>query len=81
MKKDYNNRLDMTIVPIKQKEKIFKKTGEHYYGRDFVIKLNYIKIWLDDTSVDVYKRIKGSCYWSCVGLSGYEFALLLHLSI
>ncbi len=81
MKKDYYNRLEITVIPVKQKKPTFKKTGEHTISSQFIIKPNYIKIWQDDTTVDVYKRIKGSCYWKCVGLPGYEFAIISRLSI
>ena len=81
MKKDYNNRLEITVIPIKQKEPVFNKRGEYFVRNNFLIKPNYIKIHLDDTTIVVYKRIKGSCYWRCVGLPGYEFALIVRLSI
>lgn len=80
MKSKYN-RLDITIVPIKQPQPTFKKKGEHYYGDQFIIKPDYIKIWQDDITVDVYKRIKNSCYWRIVGLKGYVFHLLIKLSM
>jgi len=88
MKKDYRNRLEITVIPIKQKEPTFKEKGETsiYYGRpeydEWIIKPNYIKVREDDSSPNtVYKRIKNSGFWRCVGLPGYEFALIVRLSI
>jgi len=81
MKKDHNNRIEISVLPIKQKDSTFKKKGEHIVGSKFVIKPDYIKIWSDDITVDLFKRIKGSCYWRCVGLPGYQFAIIVRLSI
>lgn len=81
MKKQCYNKLYLTAIPVKQKDPIFKKKGEYSVGTNFVIKPDYIKIYQDEMTVDVYKRIKDSAYWKCVGLPGYEFALIVHLSI
>jgi hypothetical protein len=74
-------RLDITVVTVKQPKKGKMDKPEHYYTDDFVIKPDCIKVNQDDTTSDVYKRIPGSCYWRCVGLPDYQFALLVNLSI
>lgn len=74
------NNVEITIVPVKQPKVMFDI--EHLKVENFIIKPNYIKIWHDDVTIDVYKRIKDSCYWRCVGLKGkYEFALLVKVHI
>lgn len=73
------NRLELTIISVKQQIPTFK--NEHVVSHDFLLKPDTIVIYSDDTTKDVYKRIKDSCYWRCVGLRGYEFSILVKLSL
>lgn len=73
------NRLELTIIPVK--EKTYGLQKEHIVSHDFVLKPDEIVVHFDDASRDVYKRVKGSTYWRCVGLKGYEFAILVKLSL
>ena len=84
----YRNRLEINLIPIKQPRKTFNPKGETsvYYGileyDEWIIKPDYIKVREDDSSPStLYRRIKDSCYWRIVGLPGYEFALIVRLSI
>jgi len=80
MKNQHRNKLELTVIQIKPVCKKCDKV-EYYKSEEFIIKPDYIKIYQDDVSVDVYRRIKNSCYWRCVGLKGYEFAIIARVSI
>ena len=74
------NKLELVIQPVKQKvPKVFKR--EHVISHDFVLRPDYIRIQVDDVTRDEYRRVKDSCYWRLVGLRGYEFAILVRLSL
>jgi hypothetical protein len=80
MKNQHRNKLEITVIQVKPSCKKGDKV-EHYKSEKFVIRPDYIKLYQDDVTVDVYKRIKNSCYWRCVGLKGYELAIIARLSI
>jgi len=80
MKNQHRNKLEITVIQIKPPSPRNDKV-EHYKSENFVIKPDYIKLYQDDTTIDVYKRIKNSCYWRCVGLKGYELAIIARVSI
>lgn len=75
------NKLELTVIPVDGCRRVFKKEHEHVISHDFILKPDHITVVHDDTSKDVYKRVKDSVYWRCVGLRNCKFAILVRLHL